>query len=114
MPEKANAILIMRRIGPVPNLKGCPLPAGEDSREPLEWLNDLEALDSHRMAEAQVDGPCVHKPTPPNIVKVGVRTYRRPHGLLSKLESRAVKAAGAILRGRRHGDVTLLPDQSRQ
>jgi hypothetical protein len=44
-------------------------------------------------------------------VKVGVRTYRRPHGLLSKLESRAVKAAGAILRGRRHGDVTLLPDQ---
>jgi hypothetical protein len=56
--------LIMRRIGPVPNLKGCPLPAGEDSREPLEWLNDLEALDSHMMAEAQVGGPCVHKPTP--------------------------------------------------
>jgi hypothetical protein len=44
-------------------------------------------------------------------VKVGVRTYRRPHGLLSKLESRAVKVAGAILRGRRHGDVTLLPDR---
>jgi hypothetical protein len=29
---------------------------------------------------------------------------------LSKLESHAVKVAGAMLRGRRHGDVTLLPD----
>jgi hypothetical protein len=29
---------------------------------------------------------------------------------LSKLESRAVKVAGAILRGQRHGEVTLLPD----
>jgi hypothetical protein len=33
--------LVMRRIGRMPNPKGCPLPAGKDSREGWERQHDL-------------------------------------------------------------------------